>query len=110
MTYSKLDEEHPNPENPFDFRPPKKLPFKTLGRLYIHIVRGLKIETEQGIETVQALTDRVYEVIRRMEFHPEADPEPEVQTLPECIRESVYSLIRTVRANLTNLKNIKGTD
>ncbi|MFH1410462.1 MAG: hypothetical protein ABIG80_02795, partial [Patescibacteria group bacterium] len=95
MKYSTLDEDYPDSKNPFDFRPPAKLSFRTLGHLSLHIVRGLKIETEQGIEAVQSLMDRAYAVVKRMEVQSEADPEPAVQTLPECLRDDARALIRT---------------
>ena len=110
IKYSELDERYPNSKNPFDFRPPNKLDFKTLSRLSTHIVKGLKIETEQGIETVQSLLNRVNAVIKIMELQLEADSEPEVQTLPECIREDTHALIRTVRANVAQLKSTERVD
>lgn len=110
IKYSTLDEKYPNSENPFDFRPPNILNIRILEDLSTYIVKGLKIETEQGVETVQKLLDRVYVVIRQMELQLEADPESEVQTLPECIRKDVRTLICTVRANMAQLKNIKEVD
>ncbi|MBN2096464.1 hypothetical protein JW752_03655 [Candidatus Peregrinibacteria bacterium] len=110
MTYSKLGEDHPHSENPFDFRPPAKLSFRQLGRLCMHIVQGLKIETEQGTETVQSLMDRAYAVVKKAECRPEADDKAEVQALPECIRDDTHALIRTVRMNLANLKDVREID
>ncbi len=103
MKYSALGEDYPDSKKPFDFRPPNRLTRSTLDRLSGHIVKGLKIETEQGIELATVLRDRLEEACSRVARYPE-EQEKELNSLPECIRQDAICLINAIRRQLEVFK------
>ena len=103
MKYSSLEEEYPNSENPFDFRPPSKLTKPILDRLSDHIVKGLKIETEQGVELAKVLRDRLERACSRAARYPE-EQEKELGSLPECVLQDAIRIISAIRVQLENFK------
>ena len=108
MTHSTLKEKYPDSENPFDFRPPNKLTLDRLYRLRNHIVNGLKIETEQGVESVEDLVKRVRSLTELALRNPNA--KVNIEHLPECLQDSVLNHILSVRASSKALEKIGSSE
>lgn len=108
MKYSKLDEKYPNSENPFDFRSPNKLTLDRLHRLRNHIVNGLKIETEQGVESVEDLVKKA-RIMTELALRNQND-KVSIERLPECLHDSVLNHILSVRASSKALRRINSSE
>ena len=108
IKYSALNEKYPDSKNPFDFKSPNKLTLDRLYRLRSHIVRGLKIETEQGVESVEDLVKRARNLTELALRNPNV--KVNIEHLPECLQDSVMNHILSVRASSKALRKINSSE